>query len=97
MKLNSIRISGLNYLVLSKITCSYKHKIKCLSLLYIFYSESPNMDDQMNDNFEVMSKLSVVSNHKQIKVNGFGVSKIKAKIAAAKIALKEIKNEALFL
>jgi len=57
-----------------------------------FYSVPDTAGEAFDKGIGIMIQLDVYLNSKKLTVYGFGQNKKEAKIAAAKIALKNIKN-----
>lgn len=74
------KYNNIVYLVINIIYC-------CL-----FYSKPPSCVFSINKGLGTMMQLDIVLNNKMMTIFGFGQNKKEAKVAAAKLALKNIKK-----
>jgi len=59
---------------------------------YLFYSKPDASEKAAEKGFGTMMKLEITLNNKNMCIYGFGQNKKEAKVAAAKMALKNIKK-----
>lgn len=59
---------------------------------YLFYSKPDASDKAVDKGLGTMMRLEIILNNKIMKIYGFGQNKKEAKVAAAKMALKNMKK-----
>lgn len=77
----------------SNLQFSYeKKKILYIIIIIFFYSKPPAAQEAASRGLNTMIQLNITVNNKCLTMYGFGHNKKKAKIAAAKMALKSVKK-----